>query len=85
TSSELIDDFYIIVIPKAGMKKIAAVDLNQDIENQAASNTQEQKPQTDAQVDIVKQNDKKQDDVTQQAKKIGFFARLVSGIFATDS
>lgn len=85
TSSELIEDVYNIEIPKAGKKKIAAVDLNQAIENQAASNTQEQKPQTDAQVDIVTQNDKKQDDVTQQAKKKGFFARLFSGIFATDS
>ncbi|MDE5033889.1 hypothetical protein NAI60_11115, partial [Francisella tularensis subsp. holarctica] len=36
-------------------------------------------------VDIVTQNDKKQDDVTQQAKTKGFFARLFSGIFATDS
>ncbi|BCL53145.1 ribonuclease E [Francisella tularensis subsp. holarctica] len=85
TSSELIEDVYNIEIPKAGKKKIAAVDLNQAIENQAASNTQEQKPQTDTQVDIVTQNDKKQDDVTQQAKKKGFFARLFSGIFATDS
>ncbi|MBK2241594.1 Rne/Rng family ribonuclease [Francisella tularensis] len=85
TSSELIEDVYNIEIPKAGKKKIAAVDLNQAIENQAASNTQEQKPQTDAQVDIVTQNDKKQDDATQQAKKKGFFARLFSGIFATDS
>lgn len=78
TSSELIEDVYNIEIPKAGKKKIAAVDLNQAIENQAASNTQEQKPQTDAQVDIVTQNDKKQDDVTQQAKKkaslLGFLA-----------
>ncbi|MDE4944797.1 ribonuclease E/G, partial [Francisella tularensis subsp. holarctica] len=81
----LIEAVYNIEIPKAGKTKIAAVDLNQAIENQAARNTQEQKPQTDAQVDIVTQNDKKQDYVTQQAKKKGIFARLIRGIYATDS
>ena len=85
TSSELIEGVYNIEIPKAGKKKVAAVDLNKAIENQTTSSTQEQKPQTDTQINTAIQNDKKQDAVTQQAKKKGFFAKLFSNIFATDS
>ena len=85
TSSELIEGVYNIEIPKAGKKKVAAVDLNKAIENQTTSSTQEQKPQTDTQINTAIQNDKKQDAVTQQAKKKSFFAKLFSSIFATDS
>ncbi|AEE26617.1 Rne/Rng family ribonuclease [Francisella hispaniensis] len=89
TSSELIEDVYNIEIPKAGKKKVAAVDLNQAIENQATnqanSSIQEQNPQTDTQVNTAMQNDKKQDAVTQQTNKKGFFAKLFSSIFGTDS
>ncbi|ORM38762.1 ribonuclease E [Francisella endosymbiont of Ornithodoros moubata] len=85
TSSELIEDVYNIEIPKASKKKVAAVDLNKAIENKTTSSTQEQKPQTDTQINIAIQNDKKQDAVTQQAKKKDFFTNLFSRIFATDS
>ena len=85
TSSELIEDVYNIEIPKANKKKVTAMDLNKAIENKTTSSTQEQKPQTDTQINIAIQNDKKQDAVTQQAKKKGFFAKLFSRIFATDS
>ncbi|MFV9972418.1 MAG: ribonuclease E/G [Francisella endosymbiont of Hyalomma asiaticum] len=85
TSSELIEDVYNIEIPKASKKKVAAVDLNKAIENKTTSSTQEQKPQTDTQINIAIQNDKKQDAVTQQAKKKDFFTKLFSRIFATDS
>ena len=85
TSSELIEGVYNIEIPKASKKKVAAVDLNKAIENQTTSSTQEQKPQTDTQINTAIQNDKKQDAVTQQAKKKGFFAKLFSSIFATNS
>ncbi|ALB01867.1 ribonuclease E [Francisella persica ATCC VR-331] len=85
TSSELIEDVYNIEIPKAGKKKVAAVDFNKAMENLTTSSTQEQKPQTDTQISKAIQNDKKQDAVNQQAKKKGFFAKLFSSIFATDS
>ena len=85
TSSELIEDVYNIEIPKASKKKVAAVDLNKAIENKTTSSTQEQKSQTNTQINIAIQNDKKQDAVTQQAKKKDFFTKLFSRIFATDS
>ncbi|MFV9931219.1 MAG: ribonuclease E/G [Francisella endosymbiont of Hyalomma asiaticum] len=85
TSSELIEDVYNIEIPKASKKKVAAVDLNKAIGNKTISSTQEQKSQTNIQINTDIQNDKKQDAVTQQAKKKDFFTKLFSRIFATDS
>lgn len=85
TSSELIEDVYNIEIPKASKKKVAAVDLNKAIENKTTSSTQEQKSQTDTQININIKNDKKQAALTQQAKKKDFFTKLFSRIFATDS
>ncbi|MFV9985633.1 MAG: ribonuclease E/G [Francisella endosymbiont of Hyalomma asiaticum] len=85
TSSELIEDVYNIEIPKASKKKVAAVDLNKAIGNKTISSTQEQKLQTNIQINTDIQNDKKQDAVTQQAKKKDFFTKLFSRIFATDS
>lgn len=61
------------------------MDFNKAMENLTTSSTQEQKPQTDTQISKAIQNDKKQDAVNQQAKKKGFFAKLFSSIFATDS
>ncbi|APC91305.1 MULTISPECIES: Rne/Rng family ribonuclease [Francisella] len=85
TSSELIEDVYNVEIPKAGKKKVAAVDLNKAIENQTTSDTQEQKPQTNNQVNTAMQNDKKQAAITQHPKKKGFFAKLISIMFASES
>ncbi|AJC48981.1 Rne/Rng family ribonuclease [Allofrancisella guangzhouensis] len=71
TSPELIEDVYNLEIPKAGKKKIAAVDLTKTVETKVSEKKEEQ--QQDQQSEILET----------KIEKKSLFAKLANAIFGT--
>ena len=96
TSTDLIEDVYNVEVPKAGKKKVAAVDLvknaekKQNFNKDKQPNTVERKqePRQEQKANKPAQNNQKQPQqkiaTDKQPKKKGFFAKL-AGIFSSST
>ncbi|MEY8701991.1 ribonuclease E/G [Francisella philomiragia] len=79
TSSDLIEDVFNVEIPKAGKKKIAAVELTKPTSNDQNVDTKEDKSQENKSIDTnTTQNNKKENNKQLEVKKKGFFSKLLS-------
>ncbi|MED7788148.1 Rne/Rng family ribonuclease [Francisella sp. 19X1-34] len=87
SSSDLIEDVYNVEIPKAGKKKVAAVDLSKAVDREVSAKV-ESKAKHNEQGNNQHSNRQKEEVTTPKAKeqpsKKGFFAKLAS-IFSGNS
>ncbi|AJI52651.1 ribonuclease, Rne/Rng family domain protein [Francisella philomiragia] len=79
TSSDLIEDVFNVEIPKAGKKKIAAVELTKPTSNDQNLDAKEDKSQENKSIDAnTTQDNKKESNTQQESKKKGFFSKLLT-------
>ncbi|MBY7733882.1 ribonuclease E/G [Francisella philomiragia] len=79
TSSDLIEDVFNVEIPKAGKKKIAAVELTKPTSNDQNLDAKEDKPQENKIIDAnTTQDNKRESNTQQESKKKGFFSKLLT-------
>lgn len=84
TSSDLIEDVFNVEIPKAGKKKIAAVELTKPTSNDQNLDAKEDKSQENKIIDAnTTQDNKRESNTQQESKKKGFFSKLLTKL--TDS
>lgn len=83
TSSDLIEDVYNVEIPKAGKKKVAAVELAKQTDSKviAAENIENKEEKLS---NSIQDNKKEKNHKPAEVKKSGFFAKLTS-LFSNES
>jgi len=77
TSSDLIEDVYNVEIPKAGKKKVAAVELSKPISEDQNVSPKEDNKLENKNIETTVQNNTNETSKNKEPKKKGFFSKLL--------